>query len=154
MSHRTRHVFISCLLLLVIGQHATAQSDDDAVAEQSVTPAQTDDATDEPMGAEAQAAQAAALAQKLSNPVASLISVPIQINYDDNYGLNDKGSVWRTNVQPVIPISLNDDWNMISRTIIPIVKQSDVPIPGVSESGIGDVVQSVFFSPKNLPMAV
>jgi hypothetical protein len=37
---------------------------------------------------------------------------------------------------------------MISRTIIPIVKQSDVPIPGVSESGIGDVVQSVFFSPK------
>ena len=89
-----------------------------------------------------------AIAQKLSNPVASLISVPIQINYDDKYGLNEKGSVWRTNVQPVIPISLNDDWNMISRTIVPIVKQSDVPIPGVSESGMGDIVQSVFFSPK------
>ena len=126
MGHRTRSFFISCLLLMVFGQHATAQSDDDAVAEQSVTAEQTDDASDEPVSAEAQAAQAAALAQKLANPVASLISVPIQINYDDNYGLNDKGSVWRTNVQPVIPISLNDDWNMISRTIIPIVKQSSI----------------------------
>ena len=37
---------------------------------------------------------------------------------------------------------------MISRTIVPIVKQSDVPLPGLSESGVGDIVQSVFFSPK------
>ena len=98
--------------------------------------------------AASQAAAADAIALKLSNPVAALISVPIQINYDDNYGPADKGSLWRTNIQPVIPISINDDWNMISRTILPVVKQSDVPLPGISESGMGDIVQSLFFSPK------
>ncbi|MDC3405129.1 transporter [Luminiphilus sp.] len=90
----------------------------------------------------------ASIAQKLANPVASLISVPIQINYDDKYGLGEKGSIWKTNVQPVIPVSLNDDWNMISRTILPFIDQSDFPVQGQGESGVGDVVQSFFFSPK------
>ena len=93
-------------------------------------------------------ADEASIAQKLANPVASLVSVPIQINYDDNYGLGDEGSIWRTNVQPVIPFSLNDDWNLISRTILPVVFQSDFPVPGRDESGLGDTVQSLFFSPK------
>ena len=148
MLNCTRYVLLPCLLLLVIGQQVAAQDADDAISEEGVAAEQASEVSGDAADAEAQAAAAAAIAQKLANPVASLISVPIQINYDDNYGLNDKGSVWRTNVQPVIPISLNDDWNMISRTIVPIVKQSDVPIQGVSESGIGDVVQSVFFSPK------
>ena len=86
------------------------------------------------------------LAKKLSNPVAALISVPVQANYDDSIGPND-GERWTINVQPVIPITLNEDWNLISRTILPIVDQKDV-VPGSSESGIGDIVQSVFFSPK------
>jgi hypothetical protein len=52
------------------------------------------------------------------------------------------------NIQPVVPISLNDDWNIISRTIVPVVKQ-DVPgLGGGSQSGVGDVVQNFFFSPK------
>jgi len=88
------------------------------------------------------------LAKKLANPVASLISVPIQSNYDENYGTNDKGSVWRTNIQPVIPFTLNDNWNLISRTILPIIDQDDIPTTGLGESGIGDIVQSLFFSPK------
>ena len=135
-------------LLVTIAPAALTQEREDVVSEGVVTAETTvDEPTDPTAGSDADA-QAASIAQKLSNPVASLISVPIQINYDDKYGLNEKGSVWRTNVQPVIPISLNDDWNMISRTIVPIVKQSDVPIPGVSESGMGDIVQSVFFSPK------
>jgi hypothetical protein len=46
---------------------------------------------------------AAELAKKLANPIASLISVPIQANYDDGYGPTGGGSVWRTNIQPVIP---------------------------------------------------
>ncbi len=86
------------------------------------------------------------LAKKLSNPVAALISVPIQANYDDSIGPND-GERWTVNVQPVIPITLNEEWNIISRTILPLIDQKDVA-PGSSESGIGDIVQSVFFSPK------
>lgn len=88
------------------------------------------------------------LAKQLANPVAALISVPMQLNYDSDYGIDDEGSVLRLNVQPVIPFSLNDDWNLISRTILPIVDQNDVPFSGVSEFGLSDTVQSLFFSPK------
>lgn len=92
--------------------------------------------------------EAAELARKLSNPVAALISVPIQANYDENIGANDQGSVWRTNIQPVIPMSIGDDWNLISRTILPIIQQHDIPARGSGESGVGDVLQSFFFSLK------
>jgi len=88
------------------------------------------------------------LAKQLANPLAALISVPIQANYDDNWGVDDQGSILRINVQPVIPMSLNADWNVISRTILPIINQKDVPTPGVSEFGVGDILQNVFFSPK------
>jgi hypothetical protein len=88
------------------------------------------------------------LAKKLANPVASLISVPVQANYDEIFGPNEEGSVWRINIQPVIPITLNEEWNLISRTILPIIDQEDVPVSGMGESGIGDIVQSLFFSPK------
>ena len=88
------------------------------------------------------------LARKLANPVASLISVPIQSNYDENFGPNEEGSVWRTNIQPVIPFMLDDDWKLISRTILPVIDQDDIPRNGLGESGVGDIVQSLFFSPK------
>lgn len=88
------------------------------------------------------------LAKQLANPVAALISVPIQANFDDNVGPGDNGSVWRVNVQPVIPMAVNDDWNLISRTIFPIVDQNDVSLRGSGEFGLGDTVQSGFFSPK------
>lgn len=88
------------------------------------------------------------LAQKLANPIASLISVPIQANYDENFGPKHKdGQKWQINIQPVIPFSMNDDWNLISRTIIPLVDVKDFPGIG-SQSGVGDIVQSLFFSPK------
>jgi hypothetical protein len=88
------------------------------------------------------------LAKKLANPIASLISVPFQYNYDENYGVNDDGSKQFINIQPVIPISLSDDLNLISRTILPVIDQDDIP-SGSSETGIGDVVQSIFISPKS-----
>jgi hypothetical protein len=88
------------------------------------------------------------LAKQLANPLAALISVPVQANYDENIGPAEEGERWLVNVQPVIPVSLNADWNLISRTILPVISQDDV-FPGAgSRSGIGDVVQSLFFSPK------
>ena len=92
--------------------------------------------------------QAAALAKKLANPVASLISVPLQYNYDEYGGANDGASVDRLIIQPVIPFSLNEDWNVISRTIMPLVDQSDFPVDALNESGLGDTTESLFFSPK------
>lgn len=87
------------------------------------------------------------LAKKLANPIASLISVPFQFNYDQGLGPDGDGNRVLLNFQPVIPISINDDWNLISRTIVPIVWQDDV-IPGAgSEFGLGNTVQSLFFSP-------
>ncbi len=88
------------------------------------------------------------LAKKLSNPVAALISVPIQVNYDGDIGKAELGKKWTTNVQPVIPIEINNDWNVISRTILPIVSQNDIFAGAGEQSGLGDVVQSFFFSPK------
>lgn len=88
------------------------------------------------------------LAKKLSNPVADLISVPIQGNYDSGIGPLGDGSKLYFNVQPVIPISITPDWNMISRTILPIVSQDEIfPLAG-EQKGIGDVTQSLFFSPS------
>jgi hypothetical protein len=88
------------------------------------------------------------MAMALANPVASLISVPFQNNFDFGLGPDGDGSRYNLNIQPVIPISLNENWNMISRTIVPIISQNDVFYDGSSETGLGDIAQSVFFSPK------
>ena len=90
----------------------------------------------------------AQLAQKLSNPVASLISVPFQFNFDQNIGPDDDGSRLTLNIQPVIPFDLNEDWNLISRTILPVTNQHNIFDGAGTQTGIGDVVQSLFFSPK------
>jgi hypothetical protein len=128
---------------------------------------------------------AAELAKNLSNPVASLISVPFQNNFDFRIGPNEEGWRYTLNIQPVIPISLTNDWNLIVRTIVPYIHQEDVfkgagptfeevidnlpvdltndekcilreafnkavaaRLPGRVQDGLGDTLQSFFFSPK------
>lgn len=89
----------------------------------------------------------AALAMKLNNPISDLISVPFQYNAD--YDIGPSGATKQTlNIQPVIPISISEDYNLIVRTILPVI-DIDSTAPGVdSKNGIGDVTQSFFFSPK------
>ena len=88
------------------------------------------------------------LAKKLANPIGSLISVPFQHNYDHNLGLDDRGQRLTVNAQPVVPISVAPDWDIISRTILPITWQEGV-VPGEgTQFGLGDTVQSLFLSPK------
>ncbi len=115
------------------------------------------------------------LAKKLSNPVADLISVPFQMNFNFGGGFDiperspllrllprpaarfanrllgeDRDQAFRflMNVQPVIPISLSQDWNIISRTIVPVLYQDDL-LGTTSQGGLGDTLQSFFFSPKS-----
>ena len=71
----------------------------------------------------------------------------MQLNYGQNIGSDEDGDRWMLNIQPVIPFELNSDWNLISRTILPLVSQSDIFPGGGSQSGTGDSVQSLFFSP-------
>lgn len=87
------------------------------------------------------------LAKKLSNPVADLISVPFQLNYDEGLGPKDGGR-FTLNVQPVVPLTLTEHWNLIVRTIVPIIYQESVADGVDSDFGLGDTVQSFFFSPK------
>ncbi len=90
---------------------------------------------------------AAELAKKLSNPVASLISVPFQNNTD--VGIGDyNGSKNTLNIQPVIPIHLTAKLNLIARVILPVVSQHDIYQEGSEQTGLSDAVVSAFFSPS------
>jgi len=86
------------------------------------------------------------IAAKLTNPVANLISVPFQFNYDRGIGADGKGSSTSYLFQPVVPIKLNPSWNYIVRPVITTATQNDVN--GFSGTGVGPAVVETFFSPN------
>ncbi len=142
--HRNLTILTLASGLLAIGLTGTqriASAADAAAGSMTLSP------TSEPAQGEAGGNSQAELAKKLNNPVANLISVPFQFNYDTGYGPKDSEKL-TLNIQPVIPVTLNDDWNVIVRTIAPVIYQ-DSPADGVdSTTGMGDILQSFFFSPK------
>ena len=87
----------------------------------------------------------AELAKAAQNPVGSLISLPFQNNM--NFDVGTDGRIQNVmNIQPVYPFSVNDDWNLVTRTILPVVSQ---PAPGLDRTdGIGDLNATMFFAPK------
>ena len=132
MRHRTFAVALAIALtaVLLLSGAVWAEASDD-------TATQSD-----------RAKSASELAKETQNPVANLISVPFQSNFNFGAG-TDNEMIWIMNVQPVIPISLNKDWNLITRTILPIINQPGLA-PGQDDTfGMGDINPTVFLSPAD-----
>jgi hypothetical protein len=87
------------------------------------------------------------LAKLAQNPVGNLISVPFQNNTNFNVGPED-GTQNILNIQPVLPITLNKDWNLITRTIVPLIWQPGFEPGQGTRFGLGDLQLSGFFSPS------
>jgi hypothetical protein len=98
----------------------------------------------------ANASDTEALAKAVQNPVASMISLPLQNNINTGIGPDDKTQNI-LNIQPVWPLELNDDWNLITRTIIPVVSQPDILTPAGEGciNGLGDTTFTAFISPSD-----
>jgi len=88
------------------------------------------------------------LAKAAQNPIADLISLPFQNNTNTGIGPDDETQNI-LNIQPVYPVHLNDDWNLITRTIVPVVSQPDIFTNEGRVNGLGDITFTAFFSPKN-----
>ncbi len=97
---------------------------------------------------DASAEDATALAKKLQNPIGDLYSFPFQNNTNFNYGPN-KGTQDILNVQPVIPIHINQDWTIITRTILPLIWQPSLHPEHTVPFGTGPTTFSAFLSPAN-----
>ncbi len=88
------------------------------------------------------------MAKAAQNPVADLISLPFQNN--TNFGFGPDDDIQNVlNIQPVIPFHLSENWNLITRTIVPLINQPEVVQGTGDEFGLGDINFTAFFSPKN-----
>jgi len=147
MNSKTLNRGLSLLTIAGVLAGATAQAQSDA-STRSITLALADATSSGGSSAgDEESDEKAELAKKLNNPVANLISVPIQNNWDFGIGPAD-AMKYTANIQPVIPISLDKDWNLITRTILPVI-YAESPVKGGRDAwGLGDTVQSFFLSPK------
>jgi hypothetical protein len=144
-------VLAAALAFSCVLASCTTQAQDKPAFDGSFTLADNDAAAPAGGGADADTAAAAEdqqeeLAKAAQNPIAKMISLPFQNNF--NFDIGPIGvTQWNLNVQPVIPISLNENWNLITRTIIPIISQPS-PANGVpSVFGMGDINPQFYFSP-------
>lgn len=94
----------------------------------------------------ASAQESSELAKQAQNPIAKLISVPFENDFNPETGFRREDS-YVLQMKPVVPISLSEDWTVITRTIIPVI-QLPALAPGVKgETGLGDIQESLFLSP-------
>jgi hypothetical protein len=150
-----QHLVATALVLACALASSTAHAQDKPAFDSSFTLADNDAVAPTGGGAATDATdQEADLAKKLNNPLAALISVPIQNNWD--FGLGPAHTMkYTANIQPVIPVSITENWNLILRTIMPVIYQealdNNPKAPASvrkSHFGLGDTTQSIFFSPK------
>ena len=99
------------------------------------------------IGDNAAAESATDLAKQIQNPVGDLISLPLQYNVNFGYGPH-QGTQHVLNLQPVIPFHVNDDWNLITRTILPVVWNPGSSIPTVPV-GTAPISFTAFLSPSH-----
>jgi hypothetical protein len=135
-------VAVACTLLAT-----TAQAQDASGANPPPAPGTVNASSAGGAGATGEGGdQAVEMAKTLANPIGALISVPFQNNFDFDGGPADDGYQYKMNLQPIVPFTLNQDWLLISRTILPFVYQEDI-VDTSSQSGLADTVQSFFVSP-------
>jgi hypothetical protein len=98
---------------------------------------------------EAEAQETSEIAKQAQNPIASLISVPFENDFNPQTGFK-KEDGYVLELKPVVPFPLSNDWNLITRTIIPVIQVPDLA-PGVDgTAGLGDVQLSLFLSPSKV----
>jgi hypothetical protein len=135
-----RILLLSLSLNFLLNLSAIAQDKPDSTAQ--AKPA----ATDEKHVPASEEERTAALAKAAQNPVADMISFPLQNN--TNFGIGPYSRDQDVlNLQPVIPLHLTKKWNLITRTILPIIWQPDASQPDQGWYGLGDLNPSLFFSP-------
>jgi len=134
---RTTIALIVVLAALIHGS-ALAQQDKPAAPHTSVT------APDE----EDHSAEAADVSRQLANPIANMVSIPFQFNWAGPIAPFDSTG-FDLNFQPVVPFTLNKDWNLILRFILPFVGAPALTTNGIPENGTSDITASLFFSPAH-----
>jgi len=89
----------------------------------------------------------ASVAMKLRNPVSSLSRISFENNLDFGMAANREGYRYTMLLKPVVPFRLGEDWNLISRTEVPLIQQDGIDASTV-QTGLGDILQTFFISPS------